>query len=373
MVKNNIRSLTAIQKEILELLSKGKIISINKYNLGAIGERSVAPNTTWFLTKNKLVTRKDKSKSIITKGNGYIISEKGKQVLELCNSRKKRANPRILISEKKCRRCKNVMPISVFVDSSGYKNPRGRYCPQCHIDEEYEILERVMEGRDFCLYCGSKIIKVSDSLEGPLTSWATIHLDHMDPISLGGKDNETNTVNCCSICNRKKGNKLFVEWLKCLDNECRTLSRNVYIQKHGKNPEDFKPRSNKLIISFSIDQKLINETINKIYKESNLISNMKLQFLSMQNCPNVSPMWDSLQSAMKELQLNQPIEQLDLNTLSEKQDKRAGYGSPTILINGKDLFDSPFPETYNPSCRYYSNGLPDANEIVTKLKIISNK
>ena len=90
----------------------------------------------------------------------------------------------------------------------------------------------------------------------------------------------------------------------------------------------------------------------------------------MQNCPNISSMWESLQTSMKELQYNQPIEKLDLNALSEKQDKRAGFGSPTILVNGKDLFDSPFPETFNPSCRYYPNGLPDTNDIVSKLKSI---
>ena len=97
---------------------------------------------------------------------------------------------------------------------------------------------------------------------------------------------------------------------------------------------------------------------------------MKLQFLSMHNCPKVSPMWESLQSAIIELQYNKPIEKLDLNALSEKQDKLAGYGSPTILVNGKDLFDSPFPASFNPSCRYYPNCLPNAKDILTKLKII---
>jgi len=97
---------------------------------------------------------------------------------------------------------------------------------------------------------------------------------------------------------------------------------------------------------------------------------MKIEFLFMQNCPNISPMWVSLQTAMKELQLNQPIDKLDINSLSEKQDKRAGFGSPTILVNGQDLFDSPFPETFNPSCRYYPNGLPNTNDIVTKLKTV---
>jgi hypothetical protein len=98
---------------------------------------------------------------------------------------------------------------------------------------------------------------------------------------------------------------------------------------------------------------------------------MKIEFLFMQNCPNITEMWDSLQTAMKELQLNNPIEQIDLNVLSENQDKRAGFGSPTILVNSRDLFDSPFPVTYNPSCRYYPNGLPGPVEIVSKLKSTS--
>lgn len=111
---------------------------------------------------------------------------------------------------------------------------------------------------------------------------------------------------------------------------------------------------------------------DKLGKDSSAfrLKNMKLQFLSMQNCPNVSPVWESLQSAMKELHLHQPIEQLDINILSEKKDKRAGYGSPTILVNGKDLFDSPLLETYNPSCRYYPDGVPDANTIISKLKLL---
>jgi hypothetical protein len=81
-------------------------------------------------------------------------------------------------------------------------------------------------------------------------------------------------------------------------------------------------------------------------------------------------MWESLQVALQELQWNQPIVKLDLIALSEKQDKRAGYGSPTILVNDIDLFDSPFPYTYNPSCRYYPNGLPNPKEIVAKLKSV---
>jgi hypothetical protein len=83
-------------------------------------------------------------------------------------------------------------------------------------------------------------------------------------------------------------------------------------------------------------------------------------------------MWESLQAALKELQYNQPIENLDINALSEKQDKLAGYGSPTILVNSKDLFGSHFPDTFNPSCRYYPNGLPNTRDIVSKLRSITS-
>lgn len=97
---------------------------------------------------------------------------------------------------------------------------------------------------------------------------------------------------------------------------------------------------------------------------------MIIEFLGMQDCPNMSKMWESLQVALKELHYNQPIDRLDIKSLSEKQDKRAGFGSPTILVDGKDLFGLPFPETYNPSCRYYPNGLPGTKEIIAKLKSV---
>ena len=100
------------------------------------------------------------------------------------------------------------------------------------------------------------------------------------------------------------------------------------------------------------------------------LNNMKIEFLAMQDCPNMSIMWESLQVALKELHYNQPVDKLDLIALSEKQDKRAGFGSPTILVDGKDLFGLPFPETSNPSCRYYPNGPPNSEEIIAKLKSV---
>ncbi len=100
---------------------------------------------------------------------------------------------------------------------------------------------------------------------------------------------------------------------------------------------------------------------------------MKIEFLGMEGCPNTPTMWTSLANAMKELKWTQAIERLDLIALSKKQDKWAGFGSPSILVNGKDLFGSPFPESYDPACRYYRGGVPGTKEIVAKLKSVANK
>ncbi|MFM9994817.1 MAG: hypothetical protein ACKVU4_03335 [Phycisphaerales bacterium] len=48
-------------------------------------------------------------------------------------------------------------------------------------------------------------------------------------------------------------------------------------------------------------------------------------------------------------------------------DLRRGYPTPTILVNGRDLFGLPEPTTPTMSCRAYSGGVPDAAAIKAKL------
>ncbi len=81
MLKNTFIRLSKIQQEVLEILRHGNIMTIDRMNMASLVNRNVAPNTRYFLTNNKLITRKDKTKSITTKGNGYIISAKGLQAL----------------------------------------------------------------------------------------------------------------------------------------------------------------------------------------------------------------------------------------------------------------------------------------------------
>jgi 5-methylcytosine-specific restriction endonuclease McrA len=242
--------LTDIQKKVLSLLDDGNIMVIDKMNLATIKDKNVASSTRYFLTKNKLVERKDKTKSINTKGNGYVISEKGKEIFLINQKTKKRSSPRVLAKEKKCGKCNLVKHISEFVNIWGYKNPRGKYCYNCFLDIEQEHAISLMDGRDFCIYCGKKIEKVYDWEENGKSSKTYIHLDHMDPISLGGRDSDQNTVYCCVECNLKKGDKLFVDWLKTLKPEFQKLSRDVYISKHHRKPESFKPMKYEYVIAF---------------------------------------------------------------------------------------------------------------------------
>jgi uncharacterized protein YjhX (UPF0386 family) len=74
--------LTKIQREILEKLRDGSMITINRMNMAYLEQNPVQPQTRYFLTDKRLITRLDKTKAIETKGNGYIISRKGLMVLE---------------------------------------------------------------------------------------------------------------------------------------------------------------------------------------------------------------------------------------------------------------------------------------------------
>lgn len=248
MLKNKFIRLTKIQIEVLELLSDGNIIKIDKTNSSSIGSIDIASNTRYFLIKNRLMERKDKTKSIYSGDNGYIISEKGRNILNVTRNIKRRGKPKILLEEKKCRKCNFIKPISYFVSVYGFKNPRGKYCYECFLAIEQEHVINLMEGRDFCLYCGKIIRKAYDwTIEGKSIK-TYVHSDHMDPLSLGGQDNNRNTVYCCTSCNRKKGNTSFVEWLKLLKPRNFSLAREIYIQKHKHSPEKFKPQLMETVI-----------------------------------------------------------------------------------------------------------------------------
>ena len=75
-------SLTKIRRATLQALAQGSLMEIDSFNMASIDGQPVAPVNRYFLTDHRLVTRKDKSKSVTTKGNGYVITDKGRRLID---------------------------------------------------------------------------------------------------------------------------------------------------------------------------------------------------------------------------------------------------------------------------------------------------
>lgn len=91
-----------------------------------------------------------------------------------------------------------------------------------------------------------------------------------------------------------------------------------------------------------------------------------LEILSFDGCPNTPPVVEATEAAVRSLGDDWQLVRVDLEALPE-DDLRRGYGSPTILYKGSDLFGQPAPSSPTLSCRHYANGVPDRNRIVAAL------
>jgi hypothetical protein len=76
-------------------------------------------------------------------------------------------------------------------------------------------------------------------------------------------------------------------------------------------------------------------------------------------------------AALKALGLQPDYQFIDADTLAES-DARGGYGTPTVLGDGRDLFDMPEPSVPHPPAtwRLYPDGVPSTEAIEAKLKLV---
>jgi hypothetical protein len=72
---------TKIQRDVLELLRDGGMISVDSTNMSRIGDREVSFQTRNFLTGKRLVRRRNPNNSVGV-ANGFVISENGLAALE---------------------------------------------------------------------------------------------------------------------------------------------------------------------------------------------------------------------------------------------------------------------------------------------------
>jgi 5-methylcytosine-specific restriction endonuclease McrA len=196
-------------------------------------------------------------------------------------------------AKKLCPACKSCCAKSDFVCSYGNVNPRGKFCYRCYLVREGEEMQRILEQekhytsyvrrfhgndwaafalphqlyatlyveRKFCIYCGSKLGPMEDRDSKGRVRKKHIHLDHMNPLEVGGEDSFRNCVICCAECNLRKGAKPFIQWLSEIPASMRTIARKIYISKMNEIPEKFRPGPATERVSFAGTHLIIPEDV----------------------------------------------------------------------------------------------------------------
>ena len=98
---------------------------------------------------------------------------------------------------------------------------------------------------------------------------------------------------------------------------------------------------------------------------------IKIEVQYFNGCPNSEEMLKTVKKIVEKAEYEIDFEKL----LVESQEAAERYkfrGSPTILINGKDVENLPENPTPSLSCRYYPNGLPITSDIEKVLKEVQN-
>ena len=94
---------------------------------------------------------------------------------------------------------------------------------------------------------------------------------------------------------------------------------------------------------------------------------MKVQFLFFDGCPNVEVARARLRKCLQAEGLAPQFEEIDVGAENTSQDL-AGWGSPTILIDGQDVAGAVRADAT--SCRFYGNndGAPSEELIRAALR-----
>ena len=93
------------------------------------------------------------------------------------------------------------------------------------------------------------------------------------------------------------------------------------------------------------------------------MSHQTIEYLGFEGCPNTPQLRQRLRTALPDA----TIIEVDLMKL-DNSDTRLGWGAPTILIDGKDLFGLQPTDGGSVSCRNWSAGLPDVDDILLAMK-----
>lgn len=94
---------------------------------------------------------------------------------------------------------------------------------------------------------------------------------------------------------------------------------------------------------------------------------MRIELLGFPDCPNTAIIRENLRTALKSIDADLTFRDIDQEALPES-DIRRGWPTPTVLVNGRDLFDMPSPNSPTMACRIYPAGVPSAERIAERLR-----
>lgn len=95
---------------------------------------------------------------------------------------------------------------------------------------------------------------------------------------------------------------------------------------------------------------------------------MKIEMIYFKGCPNVGKARENLKKALDDS--GAPAEWAEWEQSDNNApDYAQQYGSPTILVNGKDIMGGPGDCCAPDSCRIYEGGAPSVEMIKSAIKI----
>ncbi|MBL8765270.1 MAG: hypothetical protein JNM07_13480 [Phycisphaerae bacterium] len=91
-----------------------------------------------------------------------------------------------------------------------------------------------------------------------------------------------------------------------------------------------------------------------------------IEVLGFTGCPNTPTILANTRMAIARLGQNASVAYIDQERLPEG-DTRRGWPTPTVLVDGRDLFGMPAPTSAEMGCRKYPGGAPSVDEIAERL------
>jgi protein-disulfide isomerase len=99
---------------------------------------------------------------------------------------------------------------------------------------------------------------------------------------------------------------------------------------------------------------------------------VKVEYQYFEDCPNHSKMQKNPYDALIGIEDKVKLTEIVINS-NELANELKFRGSPTLLINGKDLYNMIEPLNPSLSCRVYKNGVPNAETIKNRILEEINK